>query len=808
MNFRWPGTVAILSLTILASACAPDSEPTAISLLDHLDGARIEGAVDVGVPKEPHEWIFTGDQDGSSTFGWEALDGVDGLSVVEDRLVGRTTSTSLLLAPGIDSPDPTDFLYSLTIEMKVSAGTRLSVAFESDEEMDRDELAEELAAYNYLDLDVDIEPSDELQTHTLTPSSTFPISAIRHIFVRPTDAKDAEFEIASMRLKTLKEHLASIPSGIGWHSMNDVFRETLVSKAPEQITFEVDLPSAAFLDLALGTLDSHPVTFQVDVSSGGSTPISLLRRTLSTPQRWSPVQIDLQRFAGSRVALTLSAQADENGTPAFWGTPVIRNPVGDQTVIEPTPARLALSSAAEPPRGVIVILADTLRRDHLAPWGYERASTPILSSMASEGAVFLDAISQGTWTKVSVPSILSSLYPTTHGVVDMPDRLPAAVTTLAEVYRQAGYTTFATSSIPFSGKQTNLHQGIEILYESTSFADLSPNESKTARSHTDQLIDWLEGHHEVPFFAFLHIFDPHTPFEPYPPYDSLYLESDLLLEHRDNIEKVSEFIDDDFRRYHAIPVMDQLEAAGIDPQTFLDGERAWYDASIRAMDVEIGRLLESLEQFGLVEETLIAFVSDHGEEFLEHGERFHGYSTYGEMLNVPLMLHWPGVIPQGRKIEELVQTIDLMPTLLELSRLPVPDPAQGQSLLPLLLDEPPAEVGWRPRPAFAERIYAPQAFESDDKRKLDSWTVIDGGWKLIRNGSRPEGWPEFELYNHRNDPLNLTNVAEEHPEKVERLNTLIDKWQSAALEARFEADSASDMSPEEINKLRSLGYIQ
>ena len=140
---------------------------------------------------------------------------------------------------------------------------------------------------------------------------------------------------------------------------------------------------------------------------------------------------------------------------------------------------------------MILILADTLRRDHLQPYGHERANAPFLSRVAREGTMFRDATTQGPWTKVSVSAILTSLYPSTHGLLDMPDRLPTSVTTLAEAFRGAGYATFATSSVPFTGKLSNLHQGVEVLHERPSLQDVEQTSAKTARTFVDRLAVWL-----------------------------------------------------------------------------------------------------------------------------------------------------------------------------------------------------------------------------------------------------------------------------------------------------------------------------
>ena len=806
--------VVLVSLPMLLS-CASDPEATAIPLVDQFSGAVVENRVETEVEIPRTEWRFEDESEGAAgeNGGWLALHGVRGLEVRDGHLVGRATDKVALVAPGPVDADQSEQFHALEIELRVSAGTRLSVEFDSRQELDEDRLIQRAREGSFLRFNIDIEAGDELRTYTLsganaTFSSSFALSSIRRILIRPTDSTDADFEIASMRLVTLKEHLASIPSGIGWHGLDDVFRETLVTRSPERVTFNADLFSDPYLELSIGTVSDAPVTFRVEVQAGGDST-ELLRRTISTPHRWHSVPLDLEQFAGRSVELRFALEAERPGTPAFWGTPVIRNRNGQARITTTSPGRESLIGGDAPPQGVILIIADTLRRDHLQPYGYERENAPVLTQLAAEGALFRDAIAQGTWTKVSVSSILTSLYPSTHGIKDMPDRMSAGVTTLAEAYRSAGYATFATSSVPFTGKLTNLHQGVEVLHESTSMPDLDHSESKTSRTYSDRLFEWIEEHREVPFFAFLHVFDPHSPFEPYRPYDSLFLSADEMAEHREQLAQAKEFIESDFMKFQELPNEVELEKAGLDKETFIRREKAWYDASIRAMDVEIGRLLERLEELGLSEDTLIAFVSDHGEEFLEHGRRFHGYHAYGEMLNVPLMLWWPGGVPAGREVGQIVQTIDLMPTLLELSGLEVPERVQGQSLLPLLAEAEPTSLGWRSRPAIAERAFAPAAFEDQDDLKLESQAIIYEGWKLIRNTSRPEGWPEFELYDHEADPLNLEDVADDNPDRVEELARMLAAWQETALATRMETEEAAEtLSDDEIQKLRSLGYLQ
>ena len=253
---------------------------------------------------------------------------------------------------------------------------------------------------------------------------------------------------------------------------------------------------------------------------------------------------------------------------------------------------------------MIVFLGDTLRRDRLDAYGHSRQTAPELSRLSREGARFSDAISQATWTKVSVPSILSSLYPASTGIVGVPDRLASGALTLAEVFRSAGYATFQTSSVQFSGKLSNLHQGVEVLHERASIDSdaLGHSSAKTARTYVDRFLLWLDDHHDVPFFAFIHVFDPHSPFESYPPYDLIWASPTGKEDHEARIAQVAETFGDDIRigdgnrrGPELFPNRSELEASGIDPDLHVAHQLDWYDGSIRGMDAEVSRLIEGLQ---------------------------------------------------------------------------------------------------------------------------------------------------------------------------------------------------------------------
>ena len=154
--------------------------------------------------------------------------------------------------------------------------------------------------------------------------------------------------------------------------------------------------------------------------------------------------------------------------------------------------------------------------------------------------------------------------------------------------------------------------------------------------------------------------------------------------HHQDLEAVRKVISDPLLKLFGMPTRAELVKAGLDADAYVKHDVDWYDGSIRGLDTEMGRLFERLKGLGLDDRTLVVFTADHGEEFLDHGRTFHGQSVYGELTQVPLMMRWPGVLPAGRVVDEVVQTIDVMPTLLAISGLTAPPEIQGQSLVPLV----------------------------------------------------------------------------------------------------------------------------
>jgi len=304
----------------------------------------------------------------------------------------------------------------------------------------------------------------------------------------------------------------------------------------------------------------------------------------------------------------------------------------------------------EPERApdIVLVLADTLRADHLGFHGYARPTSPTLDAFARDNLVFAQAVSAAPWTSPSVASLFTGLYPTAHGVVRSPqgdevptDALASGHTTLAEQLARAGYTTAAISANPWVSAARGYAQGFDRFAE-RSHLDASAL-SALAREWILELAQ-----QPAPFFLYLHYMDPHLPNEP------------------------------------PAALVDRFHPAGADrkpPRNDLAKLAltiAAYDAEVFALDQGIAALFAALREAGRSDDTVIAFVADHGEQIFDHGEYGHGHALFGEEIHVPLLL---AAGSQRGTVTEPVSTIDLAPTLLALAGAPPLPGAQGVSLL-------------------------------------------------------------------------------------------------------------------------------
>jgi arylsulfatase A-like enzyme len=446
----------------------------------------------------------------------------------------------------------------------------------------------------------------------------------------------------------------------------------------------------------------------------------------------------------------------------------------------PKPAGAPPQVAGNRPN-ILIYLVDTLRADRLGCYGYGRPTSPQIDRFAADAVLFANSQAQSPWTRASVASMLTGLWPQQHKVNDDEDQLADDAVTLPEILQQAGYRTAAITTNGNSSRLAGFSQGFdyfnylrEIRMDDPLATSEDVNQAATAWLDQNQAAPQAD---RRPFFLLLHTIDPHAPYTPPEPFRSQLAPDvhDFSISTAKALENLNL----------------QLEPATPERVAALS---ALYDAEIAYNDASFGHLLDLLRTRGLYDATVILFVSDHGEEFYEHGGFSHGRSLYTEMLDVPLIVRLPGAAA-GRKLDAIVEHVDLLPTLAELAGAPIPSGIQGRSLLPLLRPgqpEPPAWENW--------------AVAYMNLRSKVATSFLTDQWKLIQQ--QREGQDFFpELYSRLQDRGELQNLAPSRPEVARMLSTARraeEQAQTQGLERRKIDASAFDEVKAE---LQALGYV-
>ena len=332
-----------------------------------------------------------------------------------------------------------------------------------------------------------------------------------------------------------------------------------------------------------------------------------------------------------------------------------------------------LSVRAEAP-DIVFITVDTTRADRMGFLGNTHGLTPNLDLLARQGVVFERAYSQAPLTPVSHATIFTGTYPQFHTVTDFGHPLPALLPYLPEILQKSGYHTAAFIGSIILDPNASMGPGFDRGFSSFDAGFHAKHDRDESRYDTVErrggdvvahAITWLDKNRQSPFFIWVHLYDPHAPYDPPPPYDKRFK----------------------------------------DPY---DGEIAYADASL-------GKLFTYLRQRGRYEHTLIVMMSDHGESLGAHGESMHGIFLYDETIHVPLLFKLPGELLARRRVSARVRLVDVAPTLLTMLSLPLPPTFQGESLVPLMKG---SQKGTDDLPAYAETEYPHRAFGWSALRSL------------------------------------------------------------------------------------------
>ncbi|MBI1816130.1 MAG: sulfatase [Deltaproteobacteria bacterium] len=418
----------------------------------------------------------------------------------------------------------------------------------------------------------------------------------------------------------------------------------------------------------------NTLELEVSVSSNLATPaVHLATVAVATNLRWQTVAVGRGILAGQR--LTFSARGEPQGHV------LLADPA-----IEPEPRQAK-------PDLAIVVLIDTLRADHTSLLGYHLATTPALEELGHDGITFVDAHTPAPWTRPAVTSLLTSLDPDQHRVVDRVDKLSPEITTWAAVARREGFQTVAISTNPNILPLWGLASGFGRFVDSDSEHWGGNSDARKVFALAERAIDEAQ----LPLFLYLHVNDPHSPYDP-------------------PVESARQLFPD------YSPNSPGRNPAPTDSDAVIRASIRRYDGEIRHADSAVGRFLEELRHRGLYDDAAIVVVGDHGEEFKEHGGTFHGKTVYEELLHVPLIIKLPKQRSAGRRINGFVSLVDVLPTLAETFAWPPPPGIEGHSLLNLVDGRGAA------RPLMTAFTQLDGTF---------TYGVLAAGYKLIRK-VRPE----------------------------------------------------------------------
>jgi len=441
----------------------------------------------------------------------------------------------------------------------------------------------------------------------------------------------------------------------------------------------------------------------------------------------------------------------------------------------PAPGASATTTdAAAVPPPLILITIDTLRADHLGCYGYPRNTSPHIDAFAAEALLFENAYAPMPTTLPSHVSLLTSSLPARHGVlsnfrylqIPMVTSDDSELRSVAQWLGEAGYQTAAfTSASPLS-RGTGIDAGFAHFDAPPPFDEGGESIRRDASETISLALDWLsKAEPASPIFLWVHVFDPHLPYEPPAPHDTAFGEADRAAQ------------------------IAELNARGVARplHRFVANATNLYDGEIRFADAEIGRLFGALRERNLYESAVIVLTGDHGEGLHQHGEPGHD-QLWRSTLSVPLIARWPGG-PRGERSPVVASLVDVLPTLRAHTNLPLSRASfDGSDLL--------VEESQTPRAALSQE---PLRSTAPTER---TFALSEGPWRLWWLNNGPS-----RLYNLEQDPHELRNVLADHPEVAARLRARIDDMLAEARE-RPGIEVSEEIDPALRKRLIELGYAE
>ncbi len=452
----------------------------------------------------------------------------------------------------------------------------------------------------------------------------------------------------------------------------------------------------------------------------------------------------------------------------------------------------------DPPRSanVVLFLIDTLRADRLSVYGYDKPTAPNMEALAAQGVVFQQASAPAPWTLPSVTSLLLSAPPCEHKVLIDYDQIALSAEPLAARLKKAGYKTASFIGNPFAGPMTGLEKGYDVC------------QIERRLVNGELIAPWLSSVAQLPFFLYIHNTEPHNPYRS---------EERFVSELGEISQDTRERVEHSYRLYRRLTRVDfdDKQTPGTIDNTAKQDELmnrlqalrpqidVLYDAAVLQSDENLGSVIRELEKDGTWDETLFILVSDHGEELGDHGGWLHDQSAYEELIRVPLIIRFPHDEFAGRRVNEPVSLLDVVPTIMDYLRRPtLAANCRGQSLMPLIEGEATSDD----MRVTAGRHNKKKYYRPYKERRGDVNLVVRRGkWKGIWNAEMDS----VELYDLQSDPQETTNVSTENEALAKTMRDFA-RSQLAACEAvamEPVLGKQSDLDEQTRRQLESLGYV-
>ncbi len=448
---------------------------------------------------------------------------------------------------------------------------------------------------------------------------------------------------------------------------------------------------------------------------------------------------------------------------------------------------------------VLLIVLDTTRFDRLSPYGYRLDTTPALSRLGADGAVFTRAYSASPWTLPAHASIFTGAYPALHGATSEHKNLSADLPTLAERLKEQDLHTVAVSLKSWLSHETGIFRGFDqtfdllrprrlpALLEVHDYLSrkLRTDRDKGATAVTRVARDWLSRHGDRPFFMFVNYNEAHTELAPPEPFRKKYLRD--LSDTRWGIDRSFDMVSFDLGKValseHDIEILSRL-----------------YDASLEYQDWRMGQLIDSFSDHGLLDDTVVIVTSDHGENLGDHGLMGHNLSMADTLLHVPLVMRYPPLISSGLQVDQPVETRRIGSLIEALLNHTEPESRLGDSDLARALSG-------RSDGAVISEAFKPfvGGFARED---LPADPVYHRRRKSLVLGDHKYIWSSdgaHELYDLKRDPGELDDLIEDQPEITARLGALL--AEDRLLFQDNERDELPQLSRDMIQRLRAVGYV-